>query len=46
MRREKENTPPYSIVREKFTAMQKENLLLREKLAKASQILSEEVSHE
>jgi len=32
IRREKENTPPYSIAREKLIAMQKENLLLRGKL--------------
>jgi hypothetical protein len=43
---EKRNTPPYSIAREKFTAMQKRNLLLREKPTKASQTLNEEVSHE
>jgi hypothetical protein len=43
---EKRNTPPYSIVREKFTAMQKRNLLLREKPTKATQTLNEEVSHE
>ena len=41
---EKRNTPPYSIAREKFTAMQKRNLLLREKPTKASQTLNEEVS--
>jgi hypothetical protein len=46
MRKEKGNTPPYSIAREKFTAMQKRNLLLREKLPKATQTLNEEVSHE
>jgi len=45
-REEKRNTPPYSIAREKFTAMQKRNLLLREKPTKASQTLNEEVSHE
>jgi hypothetical protein len=33
-------------VREKFIAMQMENLLLREKLAKASQTLNEEASNE
>jgi hypothetical protein len=43
-KKEKRNTPPYSIVREKFTAMQKRNLLLREKPTKASQTLNEEVS--
>jgi hypothetical protein len=43
---EKRNTPPYSIAREKFTAMQKRNLLLREKPTKATQTLNEEVSHE
>jgi hypothetical protein len=43
-REEKRNTPPYSIAREKFTAMQKRNLLLREKPTKASQTLNEEVS--
>jgi hypothetical protein len=43
---EKRNTPPYSIAREKFTAMQKRNLLLREKPTKASQTLNEEVPHE
>ena len=46
IKEEKRNTPPYSIAREKFTAMQKRNLLLREKLAKATQTLNEEVSHE
>jgi hypothetical protein len=45
-RKEKRNTPPYSIAREKFIAMQKRNLLLGEKLAKATQTLNEEVSHE
>jgi hypothetical protein len=45
-KREKGNTPPYSIAGEKFTAMKKGNLLLREKLTKASQTLNEEASHE
>jgi hypothetical protein len=44
IRREEGNTPPYSIAREKFLAMQKRNLLLREKPTKTSQTLNEEVS--
>jgi hypothetical protein len=42
-REEKKKTPPYNIAGEKLIAMQMENLLLREKLTKASQILNEEV---
>jgi hypothetical protein len=45
IRREKGNTPPFSIAGEKYIAMKNGNLLLREKLAKASQTLNEEVSN-
>jgi hypothetical protein len=46
IKREKGNTPPFSIAGEKYIAMKNGNLLLREKLTKASQILNEEVSNE